>query len=231
MKKLLIAILFSAICSAGMANDINANLKSELTKLGITDVEIKDSPIAGLKTAITERGILYLSDNGKYILQGNLYQLTEKGPVDVASKLLLERLNSFANEMIVFPAKNQKYVANVFLDTTCHYCHILFAKRKEYNDLGITLRFLAFPRAGLDSQAAKQMEAIWAAKDPVFALTQAEDNGKLPTVLKEPKIVKSHYALGLQYSVRGTPTIVLDNGEVIGGYLPPDELLKVFLEQ
>lgn len=226
MKKLLITLLLTATLTPAFAD--NVKLKQELEKLGATDIEIKDSPIAGLKTAITNRGILYISDNGKYVLQGSLYQITDKGITDVSSKLLLDKLNGLAGEMIIFPAKQQKYVATVFLDTTCYYCHTLFEKRKEYNDLGITLRFLAFPRTGLDSQAAKQMEAIWTAKDPVFALTNAEDNGKLPTVLKNPDVVKRHYALGLQYGVRGTPTIVLDSGEVIGGYLPPKELLAAF---
>ena len=95
---------------------------------------------------------------------------------------------------------------------------------KEYNDLGITVRYLAFPRGGLDNQTARQMEAIWTAKDPMFALNDAE-KGNLPKELKTPNMVKKHYMLGVQLGVTGTPTIITSEGDVIGGYLKPADLL------
>ena len=101
---------------------------------------------------------------------------------------------------------------------------------KEYNDLGITVRYLGFPRNGMDSKAAKQMEAIFTSKDPVFALNEAE-NGNLPKELKEAAVVKKHYELGGQFGVQGTPTIITSSGEVIGGYLPPKELLEALETQ
>ena len=58
--------------------------------------------------------------------------------------------------MIVYPAKNEKHVVTVFMDITCHYCHLLHQQLKEYNDLGIAVRYLAFPRAGMNNQTAKQ---------------------------------------------------------------------------
>ena len=157
-------------------------------------------------------------------LQGKLYELTAKGPLDVNGKMLINKLNSFKNEMIIYPAKNEKHVVTVFMDITCHYCHLLHQQIKEYNDLGITVRYLAFPRAGMNAESAKQMEAIWTAKDPSFALNEAE-NGNLPKELKTPNIVKKHYNLGIQFGVNGTPTIVTSKGEIIGGYLKPRELL------
>ena len=143
--------------------------------------------------------------------------------------MLFKKLNTFTDQMIIYPAKNEKYVVTAFMDITCHYCHLLYSKKKEYNDLGITLRFLAFPRAGLDNQTARQMEAIWQAADRNQALDKAE-NGDLPKELKTPDIVAKHYALGRQYGVRGTPSIVTDSGEMIGGYLPPKELLAALEE-
>ncbi|STY61469.1 Thiol:disulfide interchange protein DsbC precursor [Mannheimia haemolytica] len=64
----------------------------------------------------------------------------------------LAELNSYTNEMIVYPAKNEKHVITVFMDITCHYCHLLHTKIKEYNDLGITIRYLAFPRGGMNTK-------------------------------------------------------------------------------
>lgn len=225
MKKLLTALLISASATA-MASD--AEIKSKLQALGAKNIEVKDSPVKGLKTAVTDQGILYVSENGQYVLQGKMYELTNKGPVDVAGKLLADKVNALKNEMIIYPAKNEKYVVTVFMDITCHYCHILHQQVKEYNDLGITVRYLAFPRAGMN-ETARQMEAIWTSKDPVFALNEAE-KGNLPKELKTPNIVKRHYDLGVQLGVQGTPSIVTSTGELIGGYLKPKDLLAALKE-
>ena len=225
MKKLLTALLITASATA-MATD--AEIKSKLQALGAKNIEVKDSPVKGLKTAVTDQGILYVSENGQYVLQGKMYELTNKGPVDVAGKLLADKVNALKNEMIIYPAKNEKYVVTVFMDITCHYCHILHQQVKEYNDLGMTVRYLAFPRAGLN-ETARQMEAIWTSKDPVFALNEAE-KGNLPKELKTPNIVKRHYDLGVQLGVQGTPSIVTSTGELIGGYLKPKDLLAALKE-
>ena len=221
MNKLLTALLVTVSVNA-MAD--NATIKSKLQALGAKNIEVKDSPVKGLKTAVTDQGILYVSENGQYVLQGKMYELTNKGPVDVASKFLADKVNALKNEMIVYPAKNEKHVVTVFMDITCHYCHLLHQQIKEYNDLGITIRYLAFPRSGASGQTAGQMEAIFAAKDPVFALNEAE-KGNLPKELKTPNIVKKHYMLGVQFGVGGTPTIITSEGETIGGYLKPADLL------
>lgn len=225
MKKLLTALLITASATA-MASD--AEIKSKLQALGAKNIEVKDSPVKGLKTAVTDQGILYVSENGQYVLQGKMYELTNKGPVDVAGKFLADKVNTLKNEMIIYPAKNEKYVVTVFMDITCHYCHILHQQVKEYNDLGITVRYLAFPRAGMN-ETARQMEAIWTSKDPVFALNEAE-KGNLPKELKAPNIVKRHYDLGVQLGVQGTPSIVTSTGELIGGYLKPKDLLAALKE-
>lgn len=226
MKKILTALL-CAMAANAMADD--SALKSKLQALGAKNVDIKNSPISGIKTAVTDEGIIYVTEDGKYAFQGKLYELTNKGPVDVAGKLLMDKLNSYKNEMIVYPAKNEKYVVTVFMDITCHYCHLLHQQLKEYNDLGITVRYLAFPRNGMRSETAKQMEAIWTAKDPVFALNEAE-NGRPPKEVRTPNIVKKHYELGIQFGVTGTPSVITSSGEIIGGYLKPADLLAALKE-
>lgn len=226
MKKILTALL-CAVSMNAMADD--SVIKTKLQALGAKSIDVKPSPVSGIKTAITDEGIIYVTEDGKYAFQGKLYELTNKGPVDVAGKMLMDKLNSYKSEMIVYPAKNEKHVVTVFMDITCHYCHLLHQQLKEYNDLGITVRYLAFPRAGMNNQTAKQMEAIWTAKDPVFALNEAE-KGSLPKEVKTPNVVKKHYDLGVQFGVRGTPSIVTSKGEVIGGYLKPADLLAALEE-
>lgn len=227
MKRFLTALYLTALVAPALAND--TAIFSGLKKLNLTEIEIKSSPIEGLKTVFTEEGILYVSTDGKYILHGKLYEISEKGIVDVMGKTLFEKLNGYKDEMIIYPAKNEKHVVTVFMDITCHYCHKFHEQIQGYNDLGITVRYLAFPRNGMNSKAAKQMETIFTAKDPVFSLNEAE-KGNLPTELKTPHIVKKHYDLGVQFGVSGTPSIITSEGEVIGGYLPPKELLAALEE-
>lgn len=95
-----------------MADD--AAIHKNLKKLGAKQIEIKPSPIKGLKAVNTEEGMLYVSEDGKYVLQGKLFELTDKGPVDVTAKSLMGTLESYKNSMIVYPAKQEKHVVTVF---------------------------------------------------------------------------------------------------------------------
>ncbi|WP_386685757.1 bifunctional protein-disulfide isomerase/oxidoreductase DsbC [Lonepinella sp. MS14437] len=224
MYKFFTAVFLALFAFYAMADD--KAIIAKLTKMGMQQVEVKDSPIQGLKTANTEEGILYVSDDAKYVLHGKLYELTDKGPVDVAAKSLMTTLENYKNEMIVYPAKNEKHVVTIFMDISCYYCHKLHEQIKEYNEQGITVRYLAFPRRGVASndQTAQQMEAIFTAQDKVQALNDAEQ-GNLPKHLKAPNIVAKHYKLGVAFGVQGTPAILTENGEIIGGYLEPKALL------
>ena len=222
MKKIITALSLLAMSAGAMADD--AALKNKLEKLGVKDIEIQSSPIKGLRTVISDQGVFYAEEGGEYLLQGNIYKLSDKGISNISNNVLMDKLNALTSEMIVYPAKNEKHVVTVFMDITCHYCHLLHQQIKEYNDLGITVRYLAFPRGGVETKTASQMEAIFTAKDPAFALNEAE-NGNLPKELKTTNIVKKHYNLGIQFGVNGTPTIVTSKGEIIGGYLKPRELL------
>lgn len=228
MKKQLAALVSFALLSGSVyAND--AKLKQQLEKMGASNVSISPSALPNFKTAVTDQGVLQISDDGRFVIQGQVFELKNGKAIDITNNALLSELNAVQKEMIVYQAKNEKHIVTVFMDITCHYCHILHSKMKEYNDLGITIRYLAFPRGGMNTQVAKQMEAIWTAKDPVFALNEAE-KGNLPKEQKTPNIVKKHYELGLKFGVNGTPNMVTKDGELIRGYVEPKELLSMLNE-
>ena len=226
MKKT-IAIATALFSTIALAD--NAALHKQLEKVGATNVKITDSALPGFKTAVSDQGVVQISQDGRFIIQGQVFELKNGRAVDITNNVLLAELNSLSNEMIVYPAKNEKHVVTVFMDITCHYCHLLHSKMKEYNELGITVRYLAFPRGGMNTQTAKEMEAIWTAKDPVFALNEAE-NGRPPKAHKTPNIVKKHYDLGVKFGVTGTPNMVTKEGELIPGFVEPKELLKMLNE-
>ncbi|KMK51813.1 protein-disulfide isomerase [[Actinobacillus] muris] len=221
-KQLATFTALSLLSLSALADD--TRLQKTLEGMGATNVKMSDSVLPGFKTAVSDQGVVQISQDGRYVIQGQVYELKNGKAVDITNRALLAELNALSNEMIVYPAKNEKHVVTVFMDITCHYCHLLHTKLKEYNDLGITIRYLAFPRGGMNTQTAKQMEAIWTAKDTVFALNEAE-NGNLPKEVKTPNIVKKHYELGIKFGVTGTPNIVTQSGELIAGYLEPKQLL------
>lgn len=226
-KKLIVATLATSISSAVIAD---TNLAKQLESVGATNVTISESRLPGFKTAISDQGVVQISQDGRFVIYGQVFELKNGKAIDITNQALMAQLESLRNEMIVYPAKNEKHVVTVFMDVTCHYCHLLHQKIKEYNDLGITLRYLAFPRGGINTQIAKQMEAVWTAKDKVFALNEAE-KGNFPKELKTPNIVKKHYELGIKFGVTGTPNIVTADGKLIAGYVEPKELLKMLNEQ
>lgn len=223
MKKSIIALLAFSVVTTVSASD--ADLKKQLEKMGATNVSISPSALPNFRTAITDQGVLQISDNGRFVIQGQVFELKNGKAVDITNNALLAELDALKGEMIVFPAKNEKHVVTVFMDITCHYCRVLHSKMQEYNDLGITIRYLAFPRAGMN-KTAEQMEAIWTADDKQFALNEA-DKGNLPKSLKKPNIVKKHYDLGVKFGVNGTPNMVTKDGELIRGYVEPKELLAM----
>lgn len=224
MQKKLATLILGTLFSTSLMAEVN--LQKQLEAVGATNVMLSDSALPGFKTAVSDQGVVQISQDGRFVIYGNIFELKNGKAIDITNQALLSQLESLKDEMIVYPAKNQKHVVTVFMDITCHYCHLLHGKMKEYNDLGITIRYLAFPRGGMNTQTAKQMEAIWTAKDNVFALDEAE-KGNLPKEQKTPNIVKKHYELGIKFGVNGTPNIITEEGQVIPGFVEPKELLSM----
>ena len=229
MKKGLLMFTLLATTLSGAAHADSAAIKQLLAKLGVQSTDIQPSPVSGMSTVLTDSGVLYVTDDGKHIIQGPMYDVSGAQPVNVTNQLLLGKLNALSNEMIVYKAPKEQHVITVFTDITCGYCHKLHEQMSDYNALGITVRYLAFPRQGLQSQAEQDMKAIWCAKDRNQALDDAM-NGKGVQPASCSVDIAKHYTLGVQMGVNGTPAMVLSNGMVLPGYQGPKEL-KAFLDE
>ncbi|MBJ3815895.1 bifunctional protein-disulfide isomerase/oxidoreductase DsbC [Shimwellia pseudoproteus] len=228
MKKGVLLLALLATTVSGIAHADDAAIKQALSRLGVANPEIQPAPLAGMKTVLTDSGILYVTEDGKHVLQGPLYDVSGKQPVNVTNQLLMGKLNGLEKEMIIYKAPNEKYTVTVFTDITCGYCHKLHEEMADYNALGITVRYLAFPRQGLNSQAEQDMKAVWCAKDSNKAFDTAMKDGKVAAASCAINLA-SHYQLGIQFGIQGTPAIVLNDGTMIPGYQGPKEL-KEFLD-
>ena len=228
MKK---SILLTLLTLAAAAQADDAVISKKLHDFGLKQVEISASPVKGLRSVVTEQGIFYASEDGKYYLQGSLVELTDKGqPVDLSNAPLLGKLEALKDEMIVFPAKDEKYAITVFFDTSCHYCQLLHKDIGALNERGITVRYLAFPRSGTDSKIARQMETVFSAPENRAKLLEDLESGKDIAETRADK-VKKHYQLGHQLGVQGTPAIITPKGALIPGYYKPDDLLKMLQKE
>ena len=229
MKKGLLMFTLLAASLSGAAHADSAAIKQSLAKLGVQSTDIQPSPVSGMSTVLTDSGVLYVTEDGKHIIQGPMYDVSGAQPVNVTNQLLMKNLNALEKEMIVYKAPKEQHVITVFTDITCGYCHKLHEQMSDYNALGITVRYLAFPRQGLESQAEQQMKAIWCAKDKKKAFDDVMA-GKAATPASCDIDIADHYALGVQLGVSGTPAIVLSNGTLVPGYQPPKEM-KEFLDE
>lgn len=232
LLKVVAIVAASALLSVGFsAQSSEANkdqaIKSKLLRIGLTANKIEDTPIEGLKQVVTNRGVFYTSEDGSYFIAGRLFDVNSgmKNLTDLAlAELRLNGIEKYKESMIVFPAENEKHVVTVFTDTTCGYCKKMHSEVEEYNKLGITIQYLAFPRGGMNSQGFDQIQAVWCSKDQQSAMTTAKAGGYVDAENCPTKVVE-HYNLGQAAGVTGTPAIVLENGQLIPGYKPAKSLL------
>jgi thiol:disulfide interchange protein DsbC len=194
---------------------------------------VKSSPIDGWYMIQKGSLVAYISQDGRYLLQGDLIDLDSKVNLSEQSRTdarreLMSKLGD--DETIVFAPKETKYTVTVFTDVDCTYCRRLHNQIEQYMANGIEIRYLLYPRGGPASAAWNTSEAVWCAKDRGEALTLAKLDREFESASCDASIVQDHYVLGQEVGLSGTPAIVLDDGELIAGYLPPDAL-KMRLEQ
>ncbi|MGF1681113.1 bifunctional protein-disulfide isomerase/oxidoreductase DsbC [Photobacterium makurazakiensis] len=224
------AVVMTAFTASAKPDE--AAITSKLSGIGLTPVSISSSPLPGINEVVTERGIVYVSDDGGYFLAGHLYQNDGVQPLNLTEQKMAEqnkgKLAGMEDEMIIYPAKDEKYVVTVFTDTSCGYCRKLHNEMQAYNDAGITIRYLAFPRGGERSRNFGEMSAIWGAKNPAEAMNDAKNGSFDPSGVKQREdLVRKHYQLGVAMGVSGTPAMVLADGTMLPGYQPADMLRKM----
>ena len=212
------------------------HIKSQIFNiLGLKVTSATPSEVPGLAEVVTNQGLFYASYDGKYLLQGKLYGLganVRNITEESLAKVRVEGVSNFEDDMIVYPAKNEKHVVTVFTDITCGYCRKLHEQMDDYNDKGITVRYLAYPRAGVKdrmgnfTQGYKDLLSIWCNEDPTTALTKAKAGINVAQRICD-KPIEAQFNFGRQVGVSGTPAIITDSGFMMPGYREPGELLKI----
>lgn len=194
---------------------------------------IKPSEVNSLYEVSIDGNLLYVSSDGKYLIQGHLVDvaarkdLTEE-KLGNSRKQALDKLGT--EKMIVFKPKIQKHTVSVFTDIDCGYCRKLHSEIDQYMAEGITIQYLFFPRAGKGSDSYQKAVSVWCSDDRKAALTAAKKGDK-PAAKTCPNPVDEHMQLAEEFEVKGTPMIVTEKGNVFPGYLPAKQLAEALNDE
>ena len=189
---------------------------------------VKPTEIKGVFELNTNSSVIYVSEDGKYALQGRLIDVATSTDL-TEQKMAATRLDDLkqlgTDKMIVFTPKIKKYTVSVFTDIDCGYCRKLHSELDQYLAEGITIQYLLYPRAGVGSESYRKAVSVWCADDRNAALTLAKKDTKIPEKSCTNPI-DEHLKLGEKFGAQGTPMIVLEQGHIYPGYLPAKELVQ-----
>lgn len=188
---------------------------------------IKASPIAGYREVAIGGRIVYISADGRYLIQGNLFDLTTRTSLTESSQAVIRKgiLAKVGPERrIIFASAKPKHRITVFTDIDCGYCRKMHQQMADYNKLGISVEYLFYPRAGMESDAATKAISVWCSADRRKAMTDAKNDR--PVAKKTcTNPIAADYALGQKIGFDGTPAVYSADGSQIGGYLAPAQML------
>lgn len=232
MRKLLLAIVTTgAMLSPALAAAPDAAFKAQIERaLPDTTIHaVRPTAIPGFYEVEVENQLVYVSTDGKYMLLGDVVDLSTRTNLTEAwrEQTALRLLDAMGEkQMIVMGPAKPKRTITVFTDVDCPYCAKLHREVPQLTKQGVKVRYLLFPRGGVGSETYRKSVAVWCAADRVKAVGIAKEQGKIEMkTCANP--VADHYKLGERLGVGGTPTIYLDNGKKLGGYVPAAQLLAI----
>jgi len=223
------ATQFAAAADDALIAKLTSRIRTVLPDAKVTGV--KPAPVPGLYEVSIGPTILYMTEDGKFAVRGDIFDLDAKRNV-TDERRMRARVEAFKalgeGSPIRFEATGGKtqHEIYVFTDIDCGYCRKMHKEINQLNSAGVTVNYLAYPRTGLDSPSYDKAVAVWCSSDRKTALTDAK-GGKTLKVAKCDNPVAEHYRLGEAMGVQGTPSVYSADGEELGGYIPAQELIRI----
>jgi thiol:disulfide interchange protein DsbC len=223
-------IFFSLFVSSD--EQIIRNSLEKILPKGSEIESIQESSIKGLYAVYYgDLEPIYVSDDGNFFIYGDIYKININSITNITDVEISERRSTIlsnleSSELISFKSKNEQYAVTVFTDVDCGYCRKLHNQIGEYNKLGITINYAAFPRSGLGTISFTKMVSAWCSDNKKSSLTRLKNNNEINKNFCDNQPVSKHYAIGNKLGVTGTPAIFSSDGRLFPGYLSPEDLLK-----
>ena len=179
-------------------------------------------------------GSVYLSFSGDQVVMGQLYENYQDMVTReerISKERLIEQLPKYnKNDYVEFKAVGEeKGVANVFTDIDCGYCRRLHENIESINEAGVTVRYLPFPRAGVNSQSYEKMVSVFCADDPNETLTAAKAGKPIESSTCENNVA-TNYKLAQSMGIMATPTGIYSNGESIQGFPGVERFIELAIK-
>lgn len=224
------AVLGSGAAVADQAKDI-ATVKAALKRVipNMTPDSVTASPLDGLYEVSYGPQVFYVSADGRYVLNGSIVDVQNQTDIteERRSQGRLQVVKSIdPASMIVFSPASPKYTVTIFTDVDCTYCRKMHSEIKDYMAQGIAVRYLAYPRSGVNTPSYTKAVSVWCAKDRRDAMTRAK-KGETPPPKTCTNPVQQHMAAAERIGIEGTPTMIMPDGSVIPGYMPAAKLVQV----
>ena len=222
---LLAVVGVHAIAADDAEQTVREAVKKVLPNAKINVVE--RSELAGFYQVVADGQVLYFSNDGKYLIHGSVFDIASR--TDLGEKSLAGlRKKTMAqiplDKQLVFAPENPKYRITVFTDVDCPYCREFHKQIAEYNKRGIAVNYVLFPLA-MHKGADKKAEAVWCSANRNTAYTDAM-NGKDPGEKTCSNPVAELTEIGKSMGVDGTPALFTPDGDHVGGYMTPDQLVQ-----
>jgi len=211
---------------AAVPAEVRARVVSKLH--GANPNDVAATPIPGLYEVTMGGLVAYVTEDGKYLLSGNVYDLDSQVNLTAArrnSARAAALASAREDQMIVFSPPNPKMTVTVFTDVDCAFCRKFHSQIAEINKAGVKVRYMLYPRTGPGTESWKKAEYVWCAADRKDALTRAKRGEPLKGKACGDAVLKAQYEMAEDLGVEGTPAIFAQNGDYIGGYLAPEELV------
>ena len=227
-------LYFSLLATISLAQaDVVLKDKLEALLPGMVVQTLEPLENTDLYEALVDGEIVYFSKDGRYVFQGDIIDIKSRQNITENKRrgLKKEEIDSFNEaDMIIFEPEKTKHTLTVFTDIDCGYCRKLHQQISEYNALGIKVRYMAFPRSGLDSESFDKAVSVWCADDRKQAMTDAKSGSSIK-VNSCDNPIKDHFEAGRRLGITGTPALFLESGELLPGYIPPMRLIQILDEQ
>ena len=229
IRRFTLALLAISTAGYSFADENLEAVQAKVSELFpmIQSANVSAGPVDGWYTINQGAIVAYISEDGRYLMQGDIIDLNLQVNLTEESRNESRRelLDAYPEEqMIVFSPEEKKYSISIFTDIDCTFCRRLHNQMDEYLAKGIEVRYLLYPRNGPASPSWAKAEQVWCADDRNEALTLAKNDKDFETHSCNPAEISKHYSMGQEVGLTGTPALVFEDGTLVSGYLPPDRL-------
>lgn len=225
-----LCVLLGSFATSVLAATPEETVRAAMAKLApqVKIDVVQESSVPGFHEAIVGNQFLYVSKDGRHILDGSAFDAANQRDLTEAARAR-QRLAGLArigsDKRIVFaPAKPTRSVT-VFTDIDCPFCRRFHEQIARYNELGIAVEYVFLP-LDIHPGADRKAEAVWCAPDRRAAFTAAMGGADTGTATCANPVAETS-RVARELGISGTPTTLASDGSRIAPQIAmnPDQLI------